>query len=531
VAGVLAPAAALVAHVVVLARQPAASRALLDHVGRGVQTAGLEAPLDLWLDLPSAVACGLACAVAGAAAVLLATGPTFERTWTRWVWLQLALLGALLAFLADGLATVAAGWALACLAGVWLAGWRDPGRGIAAASWGACAIAAQLLGAALLFWGIGGTWDAEGYLAEAEGPVAAARVAGRPGQVTVTMTAPAGARVFVDGAKTQGLSVPFVRAWLGAGPHGLRVEGMGDGEGGEAYFTAADGDDVVLVPLRPTLSLHVLRDALGLRDRRGEPAVRREVESHVAPGGVSLVAGVLLLWVAAIGALSAIHVPLAAPGLLVGLAAGASTSMLGPFLLLRAEFLFPSALHTGVVVACAGAAIVLGATWRALAHDDLPRWLVFSRSGASGLMCVVLGLGGAGKGLAGMAVIGAGAAAVHLSTARRVFARDREPVDGTEETFLIRWPERLGALLATMERWVIGSVADAAGGAARIAAWMVAAADEHVVATPPDRVADGVLRATHAVRPLVGGALVPLVWGLAALGAAAALLHALWPGG
>jgi hypothetical protein len=524
--GIFAAAVAVLAHAVVLARMPAGGRALYEHLARGAQVAGLEAPLDLWMDPQAAAACGPACAVACAAAVLLATGPTFERTWTRWVWLQLALGGALLAFLGDSLFTVAAGWALAGGAGAWLAGWGDARRGIAAASWGVSAVAALLLGSSLLFWGFGGTWDDEGYAPESESLVAV-RAEGRAGG-TLSMTAPAGARVAIDGAKTPSLRVPFVRAPLAAGSHSIRIEGVG---ASETYFTAADRDDVVLVALGPTLSIHAMRDALSVRDARGEPELRREIEGRVAPGGVSLVAAVLLLWLLATGALSVMHVPLASPRPLAALAGGATSSMLGPYLLVRVHFLFPSAQHTGVVVACAGAAIVLGSTWRALAYDGLQRWLVFTMGAAPGLVCVVLGLGGEGRALLAIGVVGVGVAALHLAAARRLFPRVEESADAVEETLLVRVPARLGALLTSMERWVVGSVADAAGGAARVAAWMVAAADEHLVASPADRVADGVVLVSGSARALVGGSLGLVVWSLVGLAGAAALLHALWPGG
>src|ERR1019366_7710793 len=126
-------------------------------------------------------------------------------------------------------------------------------------------------------------------------------------------------------------------------------------------------------------------------------------------------------------------------------------------------------------------------------------------------------------------VVGAGVADWHLSTARRAFARDQEPADAVEETLLVRVPERLGALLAAMEGWVVGSRAGGVAGAARVAAWMAAAADEHLVASPADRVGDGVLRVTHAAEPMVGGGLGRIVWAVVALAGVAALLHALWP--
>jgi hypothetical protein len=205
--------------------------------------------------------------------------------------------------------------------------------------------------------------------------------------------------------------------------------------------------------------------------------------------------------------------------------------MLGPVLLARADFLLPSARHTGVVIACAGAAIVLGATWRALVHDGVARWLVFLSGGAPGLVCVVMGLGGPLRGLVGMGAIGLGVAALQLATSRTPRPRDddegREPVAGP----LQRIPEILGGLLASMERWVVGAAADAVAAFARLAAWVVAAADEHVVATPADRAADGVLRVAHGAEAVVGGSLARVVWAAIALAGVAAFLHALWPGG
>jgi hypothetical protein len=67
-------------------------------------------------------------------------------------------------------------------------------------------------------------------------------------------------------------------------------------------------------------------------------------------------------------------------------------------------------------------------------------------------------------------------------------------------------------------------------GTARIAAWTVARADDHLVSAPADVVASGVERAARRVEPWVGVSLSRVAWAVLAVGAAAALLHAVWPG-
>jgi hypothetical protein len=201
-------------------------------------------------------------------------------------------------------------------------------------------------------------------------------------------------------------------------------------------------------------------------------------------------------------------------------------------LLLRADFLFPSAVRTGAVVAIAGAALVLAATWRALPHEGMSRWLVFATGAPAGLSLIALGLGGSGRGLVAMVVVGLAVAALKL-LAPRVEAPPPDVValDDAEDSALLSLPSRLGELLATMEQGVVGAVAGAMSASAHLLAWTVAMADEHVVTTPADRVADGALRASRAVEPLAGASLGRVAWVLLALAGFAALVHALWPGG
>jgi hypothetical protein len=528
-------ATATLGHALLLARLPSGARALFEPVARGARFGDVDAGVVLLLDMRALAACGLVCVVALGAAVVLARRPAPERGWRPWAWLQLALAGALVSFLADGFLTVAIGWALASAAGAWLAGWHDVGAGVLAGTRGAAALAAMLFGSALLFWGLGGSWDDDGYTPEAHARVVAAHVGSGAAEASLTMTSLAGAVVFLDDARTSSLRAPFVRAPVVAGTHALRVHpGDGADDAILAHVEVAPGEEIALIPLGPTLSFHTMADELALRDRAGAPVVRHVVEEHLAPGGFAVVAGALLSLLAAAGAMSAWSPPVAAPRALVAVVAGGTTSALGPFLLVRLAFLFPSAQHTGTVVTSVGAATLLAVVWNALGYTGLRRWLVFAAGAPAGLTCVALGLGDVLAALGVMVASGLATAVVYLLAARR--GEDDEAIDeatrgSLDDTLLARVPARLGELLASMDRWVVGSVASAVGGATRVAAWTVARADDHLVSTPVDVVASRVERAATTVESWVGVSLSRLAWALLAVGALAALLHAAWPGG
>jgi hypothetical protein len=525
---------ATLGHAVLLARMPAGARALYQPLARGARFGHVDAGVELLLDARALAACSLVCAVTLGAAAVLALRPAPERGWRPWAWLQLALAGALVSLLADGFSTLAVGWALAATAGAALAGWHDVGARVVLATRGAAAIAAMVVGSALLFWGLGGTWDDDGYAPEALPAFAAAHVGAGAGEASLTMTTHPGAVVYLDDARTSSLRAPFVRAPLAAGTHALRVRpGDGTDDALLPRVPVAPGEEIALVALGPTLSFHAMADQLALRDRGAAPVVRRAVEEHQGPGGFAVVAGALLALLAAAGAMSAWSAPLAAPRALVAAAAGGTTSALGPFLLVRLAYLFPSAQHTGAVITAVGAATLLAATWHALGYGGLRRWLVFAAGAPAGLTCIALGLGDVVAALGVMGVAGLAAAAVYLVAARQ--GEDDVAIDDAsrgslDDALLARVPARLGELLASMERWVVGAVASAVAGTARIAAWSVARVDEHVVSSPADVVASRVERAARDAEPWVGGSLARLGWGLLGVGALTALLLALWPG-
>jgi hypothetical protein len=529
--GLVLAATATVGHAVLLLRLPPGGRVLFEPVARGARFEQLDAGVDLLLDSRSLAACALACGVTLAAGVVVALQPPPARGWRPWAWMQLALAGALLSFLADGFVSAAMGWALAGVAGSWLAGWRDPGRGAAVATRMALAIAAMVCAAALLFWGLGGSWEDEVYTADAQPRLVAVQSGASASEASLSMAEPVGSRVFVDDARGASLRVPFSRAALSAGSHSFRVRtGDGADDIAVAAVEVAPGESVAIVPIGPTLSFHTMADELSLRSGAGRSTLRRAVEERVGPGGVAVVAGALLVLLGAAAAASAWVPPPGAPLSSTAVAAGATSTGIGSFLLMRLDFLFPSAHQTGVVVASVGAMIVLGAMWRALGFVGARRWLTFASAAPAGLTLMGLGLGGITPALEVMVGAGILAAGVHLVALVRADTVEELVPWPTDDQLLVRVPAQLGDLLVSMERWVVGAVASAAAGCAQIAAWIVARVDDHVVSSPGDRVASGVEWAAASLESLVGAPLGRVAWALMSAAAIAALLHAMWPG-
>jgi hypothetical protein len=206
----------------------------------------------------------------------------------------------------------------------------------------------------------------------------------------------------------------------------------------------------------------------------------------------------------------------------------------GPFLLARLHVLFPSARHAGILVAAVGAGVVLVAAWAALAHDGARRWLVFAGGAPPGFALLALGLDGTWPAIEVMALGCVASSAAHLGLGSR--GEDEDAIDAaksrpTEHPLLVGLPARLGGLLASMERWVVEAVAGAIAVGARVASWIVARVDDHIVTSPADVAASGLERAVGAVEPLAGAPPSRVTWALLGLAGVAALLHAVWPGG
>ncbi len=558
-------AVATLAHAAVLARTPEGARALFEHVASAARIGCLDAAIDLWFDPLSATFCSLACLVALAASAVVATTPDANTgaSWRTWAWLQLSLAGTLVALLADGFVGIAMGWTLAGGAATWLAGWPDrpaaPDAGGARASGrpppplarGArrdaadaavtqamrCAVAACLLlvGAALLFWGLGGSWDGEDYLPDFQPrfmPVRAAAPAEQPPATSttasLTLTSAPGAAVFLDDSRTPLAVAPFMAASVASGTHTVRVrpaDASVDEVVGRIAFAA--GDDVALVPFGPTLAFRAIGDQLAV----GEAAARRDMEVRAGPGGTAVVAASLVAILLSAWAMSGASPPTSAPRTLGAVTCAATTAMLGPYLLARLAFLFPLAPHTWAAVESIGAASLLAAGWYAPVLHGVRRWLAFLGVAPAALTWLALGAAGVAAATYVAIVAGLATAAFYLGAAITPTKAAREPlVRGVVGDWLLaRMPERLGALFVGMDRWVIGAMAGAVASLVHAGAWTVAALDERVIASSGNRIAARIVRAQHRVEPVVGGRVDRVAWAFVTAVALAAITCGLWP--
>jgi hypothetical protein len=156
---IAASGAALLAHEVMLARAWSLARAvrptglLAPGVG-GAHFETIDFGFGLLFDRLAVLACTIACGVAFAAAATMAARGLDDRQWKAWAWLELALGGALLSFLAGTLATTWLGWTLITVSSAWLAGWQDRKTGGIRGVRGALAVFALLVGDASMSGGL-----------------------------------------------------------------------------------------------------------------------------------------------------------------------------------------------------------------------------------------------------------------------------------------------------------------------------------------------------------------------------------------
>jgi hypothetical protein len=409
-------------HVLKLAQEPVASRALWQHLGSSVRVGPFAAGFDLLLDPLSGVACSLACLVALASAAVVASRPPSERGWSVWAWLELALGAAMLSFLAGGLLTVFLGWGLAAASGAWLAGWADRRVGAVRATRGALGIVALIIGALLL----------------------------SQQSVQSVLTFPELAAQFADPATVH-------------------------------------TDD-----------------------------------------GLALVAFLI-----AASAMSSSTPPAGAPLALVAVACGATTSALGPLLLLRLAFLIPLVTPAGSLVVMAGALMVVLAGRRALFAPKGPmRWLSLVAGAPAGLTYISLGRDGASGALVVLASAGLVAALLMLTAARRGVSADEGATwapASLDDLLLADGLERAGAFLMTFEHWVVDAIVGAIGVLLHASGWALARFDTVVIGAPADAWAEQAVRLGRRAEPSVGGSLARIAWVVVTVFGLVAIAHALWP--
>ncbi|UQA60948.1 proton-conducting transporter membrane subunit [Polyangium aurulentum] len=380
------------------------------------------------------------------------------------------LLGALsLLLLGDNFVVALFGWEGAALATYLLIGarYQDPARvsaGTRAFVLGRAGDVGIFAGVALLFWGMGGAWLDEGrYLSDyrprfvavhgegrlpveeeedeeereeareraARDPSAIARRAARRGQLTFTSFP--GARVYLGVADLAQLAqsppafgtAPFVRKEIPAGVHAIViVPGDGatvGGDGNEAamveHVVVDEGEEVVIVPLGPTISFREITDQLTLRDAGGRPILKDALLAKEGWGAMGLVTLACLLLFAGIAAKGA-QLPLfawlpeaasAAPAPAAALV-HLGTVVASVYFLARLDALFSMSPTARAVVCIAGAVGAVLASLLGALQRDLGKAIACVAMSGIGLGFVV-----ASAGAAGAAAVHAGAVAVASS--------------------------------------------------------------------------------------------------------------------
>jgi hypothetical protein len=439
----------------------------------------LDVGLGFALDRMSCAACGLACVVTVVAGLVLRS-----RRWRTWAWLDLALAGALLSFLADGFVSMLTGWVLSAAAAAWLAGWRDARAGAVRATRGAVAVAALLVGGAFVFWGLAARWDGDDYVLA-------------PG---VDLASPSDA---ADGARSGSASAPARPAWT--------------------FAEIAAG-----------LSLRADSQAQENEAQVGSP----DAGEHPAPGGfaaMSLAFAAFVLGAAAL-AISPLAISTRRPRVPFALAAvgsGATFGIAGPYLLLRMASIAPPSPGASRGIAIAGVILIAVVAARALRESSGPARVLGVLAGApTGLTCVSLGVDGVRGGWLVLLSAGSAAALLLLTVAVRGLPAARrplaQPASSVETALLEHLPESAGTMVVSFERWVVDSMAGALVVAVYAASWALARFDAQVAGGPTNALADATVRAGRTLEPHLGGSLARVGWVMLAALVFAGLVHAVW---
>jgi NADH-quinone oxidoreductase subunit L len=443
----------------VLVGLPATERFLLQHVSRLVRVGTLDASVDLALDPLSATLASLVTVLGLLVAVHAAGSREREELGVRFFAFFGAFVSAMLVLLlADNALLALAGWQGVALAGAGMASSgapssSDAGGGARQATHGVVlqrgADVALVSGLALLFWGLGGAWDAHGEYQPDLSPRLVAAVVTAEGETTsslpsgdralkgkgyLTVTALPDALVYLDETRTPlvdaaglPLRTPFRRHELPGGAHSVRVAPDDTFHRGDAKTpfvlqggvlanytiprTAFGADrEVGLALVGPTLRFREIRDQLVVADGRGNHPGRDVLTSRNlgGVGGLSLVTAaclLLALGAATKGAQVPLHAWLLAttrgPVAASAMIQGAGTVVAGVYLVARLGFVFSLSSTASAALATVGAATALYGAARAIKETDLLRLLTFCTMSQLGLAFVALG---AAAGVATVAV-------------------------------------------------------------------------------------------------------------------------------
>jgi NADH-quinone oxidoreductase subunit L len=349
----LSAVAALV-YSIDLCQLPSGQRFLTQPLWQLVRVGQLDVGFDLAFDPLAALMVVLVTVLGTVVAASLARSVTNpDAAWRLHAWFGFFIFSLLVATLADNFLVVLIGWECAGLAGVGLvgpfaAGARTTRTWVFLIQRGA--EAGLILGIALLFWGLAGSWSSEGaFQSDLDPRISAVQVvandaaslsmddpalrggAATKGKGFLTVTGLPGALVYMDESRTPitdssglPLTTPFSRHEVDGGAHAFRVAPddrfRSAGHDAKVAYTleggilanyavprmAMGGDrEVALAVLGPTLKFRELSDELSLsstagphesRERVGHPIRERfTARKACGPVRVATLACILLL--------------------------------------------------------------------------------------------------------------------------------------------------------------------------------------------------------------------------------------------
>jgi NADH:ubiquinone oxidoreductase subunit 5 (subunit L)/multisubunit Na+/H+ antiporter MnhA subunit len=472
----LANAAALAAAVALgwsafqalkLSQLAESDRFLLEHVFRMARFGQLDVGMDLVVDPLASVVAIAASAVALLVFVAARGSLTAITSPPRFFgWGSVLLAATLVTVLADGFFLALVGWELAAL-GVWgLAG--DDRRARSGFVRARTADAALVIGAAMLFWGLGGLWTDNDYTpdlaprfsvvratvdeddkkSESDERMAATKSGGKG---FITMSAYPGALLFMDDSRTPVMSgdaplrSPFTRFEVPGGVHSFRIH---PGSALDDYLLSniavVKDKEVTFGLFGATTSFTQMRDQLVIDVPRAETPPRVMLAGRRGAFGASLVTLASLLIFLAVATRSG-QFPFdgwladagTSPPLAGALVASVAT-LSGPYLLARLAPVLALSGAACAVVATVGAASAALFAWRAARAVDLRRILASIGASQLGISLVAAGVGASSAVALVLVAYAPSAAALWLVAAH---------VEATQRSFDVR---EMGGLRARM---------------------------------------------------------------------------------
>jgi NADH-quinone oxidoreductase subunit L len=449
-------------HAYVLASKGADERFLVQHLWRMVRVGQLDASFDLAFDPLSAT---MALVVTGIGLPIFVFSSSYMEAEARYArffaWLNGFVASMLLLVLADNFVLLLFGWEGVGLCSWGLIGFWWPAGEKASAGRKAFLVnrigdAGLVLGIALLYWGLGGTWADGDYVPDLnprfssvdvspvapsglevepgappampagagagegaptpsppeaaleEGEEPAPALPSTAGEGLLTLGTYSGAVVFMDDARTplkdalgEIARAPFSRLRVRGGIHSFRIHpGGGIDDFLVTHVAFGEKREIALASFGPSVTFRNVQDQLAAHDVHGHAPVREALLTKRIAGGVTvLTLACILLFVGAVGKSAQFPLYVWLPDAMAGptpvsaLIHAATMVTAGVYLVARLSFLFVLSSPACAVVAVVGAGTSLFAATMGLYQYDLKRILAYSTVSQLGLMMLGVGVG------------------------------------------------------------------------------------------------------------------------------------------